>query len=213
MAKALKEQNRWQLWLIVAANSLFLYGVVQANAIEVEGLRAMFKDASNLLPIGLAIIVSTVLNGLFSADTKARLVFLRWHNALPGHRAFTRYGKNDPRVDLEKLAKMHGTALPTDPREQNKLWYQFYKSVDNNPAVLQVHSDFLLMRDYTGLAALFIFVYGAVGLYAIPSLKISIFYILLLIIQYAIVRRAAATYGVRMVTTVLAQKVAQKTSR
>jgi len=208
MVKSLKEQNRWQLWLIVAANSLFLYGVVQANAIEVEGLRAMFKDASNLLPVGLAIIVSTVLNGLLSADTKARLVFLRWHNALPGHRAFTQYAKSDSRIDLAKVTKLHGSALPTDPSEQNKVWYQFYKTVDNNTAVLQVHRDFLLMRDYTGLAALFIFVYGAVGLYGIPSLKISIFYILLLIIQYAIVRRAAATYGVRMVTTVLAQKAA-----
>ena len=208
MVKSLKEQNRWQLWLIVAANSLFLYGVVQANAIEVEGLRAMFKDASNLLPVGLAIIVSTVLNGLLSADTKARLVFLRWHNALPGHRAFTQYAKSDSRIDLAKVTKLHGSALPTDPSEQNKVWYQFYKTVDNNTAVLQVHRDFLLMRDYTGLAALFIFVYGAVGLYGIPSLKISIFYILLLIIQYAIVRRAAATYCVRMVTTVLAQKAA-----
>ncbi len=168
----------------------------------------MFKDASNLLPVGLAIIVSTGLNGILSADTKARRVFLRWKNALPGHRAFTQYAKSDPRIDLAKVTKLHGSALPTDPSEQNKVWYQFYKTVDNNTAVLQVHRDFLLMRDYTGLAALFILVYGAVGLYAIPSLKISIFYILLLIIQYAIIRRAAATYGVRMVTTVLAQKAA-----
>lgn len=209
MAKSLKEQNRWQIWLIVAVNSLFLYGVVQSNAIQAEGLRAMFKDASNLLPVGLAIIVSTVLNGLLSADAKARLVFLRWHNALPGHRSFTQYGKTDPRIDLAKLAKLHGSALPTDPNEQNKVWYQFYKTIDDNPAVLQVHRDFLLTRDYTGLAALFIAFYGAAGLYAIPSLKISILYILLLIIQYAIVRRASATYGVRMVTTVLAQKAAE----
>jgi hypothetical protein len=36
--KSLKDQNRWQLWIIVAANSLFLYGVVQANAIKADGL-------------------------------------------------------------------------------------------------------------------------------------------------------------------------------
>lgn len=209
MVKPLKEQNRGHIWLIVAVNSLFLYAVVQANAIEATGLRAMLKDTGNLLPVGLALIISTVLNGLLSADTKARLVFLRWQNPLPGHRAFTQYGKTDPRVDLAKVTKLHGSALPTDPSEQNKVWYQFYKTVDNNPAVLQVHRDFLLMRDYAGLAALFIIFYGAAGLYAIPSLKVAGFYILLLIIQYAIVRRAAAIYGVRMVTTVLAQKAAQ----
>ncbi|MGD0971231.1 MAG: hypothetical protein ABSA04_07515 [Desulfobaccales bacterium] len=209
MAKSLKEQNRWQIWLIVVANSLFLYAVIQANAIEATGLRAMFKDTSNLLPVGLALIISTVLNGLLSADTKARLVFLRWHNALPGHRAFTQYAKADPRIDLAKLTKLYSSALPTDPIEQNRAWYRLYKAVENNPAVLQVHRDFLLMRDYTGLAVLFIVFYGATGFYAIPSLRISMFYILLLIIQYVIVRRAAANYGIRMVTTVLAHKAAE----
>ena len=32
--KSLKEQNRWQLWIIVAANALFLYGVIQADAVR-----------------------------------------------------------------------------------------------------------------------------------------------------------------------------------
>ena len=87
--KSLKEQNRWQIWIIVSANSLFLYGIVQANAIELDGLSAAFKDAQNLVPIGWALVIATVLNGLVSADAKAMLVFLRWHHALPGHRAFS----------------------------------------------------------------------------------------------------------------------------
>ena len=85
--KSLKEQNRWQLWILVAVNSLFLYGLVQGNAIRVDGLRAAFKDAQNLIPVGAALVIATVLNGLVSADIKARLVFLRWNHALPGHRA------------------------------------------------------------------------------------------------------------------------------
>jgi hypothetical protein len=40
--KSLKEQNRWQIWLIIAVNSLFLYGVVEANAIEIDGIRCDF---------------------------------------------------------------------------------------------------------------------------------------------------------------------------
>ena len=49
--KSLKDQNRWQLWLILAANTLFLYGIFQSNAIRVDGLRALFTDARNLLPV------------------------------------------------------------------------------------------------------------------------------------------------------------------
>jgi hypothetical protein len=206
--KSLKEQNRWQLWLVVAVNALFLYGVAQANAIKVDGLRAIFSDASKLLPVGFALIVSTVLNGVISADNKARLVFLRWSYALPGHRAFSEYAISDPRIDLEALTKLHGSTLPVDPKDQNRTWYRLYKTVEKEPAVYQVHRDFLLLRDYTGLCVLFILFCGAAGLYAISSTKISLFYVALLILQYVVVRQAASNYGIRFVTTVLALKAA-----
>lgn len=208
--KSLKEQNRWQIWTIVAANSLFLYGVMQANAIKADGLRAAFTDAQNLVPVGVALVIATVLNGLVSADMKARLVFLRWHHALPGHRAFSKYAVHDPRIDIAALEKLHGGPLPVDPVEQNRAWYRFYKTVENDHAVRQVHRDFLLLRDYTGLSAVFIMFYGAAGLYAIPSVKVGLGYLLLLLAQYAIARQAASNYGIRMVTTVLARRAAKE---
>jgi hypothetical protein len=208
--KSLKDQNRWQLWIIVAANSLFLYGVVQANAIKVDGLRAVFTDAHNLLPVGVALVVATVLNGLLSAETKARLVFLRWHHVLPGHRAFSEHAAHDPRIDLSAVEKLHGAALPADPLEQNRAWYRIYKTMGNDPAVRQVHRDFLLLRDYTGLCAVFIVFYGPAGLYAIPSTKIASIYLLVLAFQFVLVRQAASNYGIRMVTTVLARRAAKE---
>jgi hypothetical protein len=210
--KSLKDQNRWQLWIIVATNSLFLYGVIQANAIRVEGLRAVFTDAQNLIPVGVALVVATVLNGLVSADMKARLVFLRWHHALPGHRAFSEHATRDARIDLSVLETTLGTAFPDDPVEQNRVWYRIYKTMDNDPAVRQVHRDFLLLRDYTGLCALFIVFYGIVGLYAIPSWKIGLAYSLVLLLQFALVRQSASNYGIRMVTTVLARRAAKEPS-
>lgn len=210
--KSLKDQNRWQLWLIVAANSLFLYGVVQANAMKADGLRSIFTDAQNILPVGFALVVATVLNGLFSADLKAILVSLRWHYALPGHRAFTRYAVRDPRIDLAALEKLHGGPLPADPVEQNRAWYRLYKTIENDPAVRQVHRDFLLMRDYSGLCAVFIVSFGAAGLYAIPSTKTAWTYLLVLVVQFFIVRQAASNYGVRLVTTVLARVAAKGVS-
>ena len=107
-------------------------------------------------------IVTTVANGLISAEAKARLVFLRWRHALPGHRAFSKYAASDPRIDVAKLKKVCGNKFPEDPVEQNRTWYRLYKAVEGNPSVVQVQRDFLLMRDYAALAALFAVVFGAV---------------------------------------------------
>jgi hypothetical protein len=203
--KSLKEQNRWQIWLIIAVNSLFLYGVVEANAIEIDGIRSIFTDASKLVPFGLAVVVATVLNGLLPASAKARLVFLKWRNPLPGHRAFSRCMSADPRIDPAAVQRAIGGPLPVDAVEQNQVWYRLYKKVENDPAISQVHRDFLLTRDYTALAVLFLIFYGGAGYYSIPSLKIATIYAVLLLIQCIVVRQAAFHYGIRFVTSVLAR--------
>ena len=205
MSKSLKERNRWQIWLIVAVNSFFLYGVIEANAIEIDGIRSIFTDASKLVPFGLAVVVATVLDGLLSADAKARLVFLRWRNTLPGHRAFTRYITVDPRIDPAAVQRAIGGPLPVDPVEQNRIWYHLYKTVEHDPAIAQVHRDFLLTRDYTALTSLFLVFYGGAGYYSIASTKIATLYALLLMIQYVVVRQAAFHYGIRFITSVLAR--------
>lgn len=76
------------------------------------------------------------------------------------------------------------------------------------PAVNQVHKSFLLLRDYTGMAALFLVFYGAAGLYAIPSTRVGCFYLVVLALQLLIVRHSASNYGLSFVKTVLAQKAA-----
>ncbi len=210
--KSLKEQNRWQLWLVLAFNSLFLYGVMRENAIRIEGLRALFTDANNLIPVGFALVIATVLNGVLSDESKDRLVFLHWKHALPGHRAFSQYAHDDPRIVVSALKRLHGSEFPTEPIEQNGLWYQMFTTVQNETAVYQVHRNFLLLRDYTGLCTLFIVFYGGAGLYAIPSMKIGLLYFALLILQYLVVRHAASNYGISFVKTVLAKKSAAPNS-
>ena len=85
------------------------------------------------------------------------------------------------------------------------MWYRLYKKVENDPAISQVHRDFLLTRDYTALAVLFLIFYGGAGYYSIPSLKIATIYAVLLLIQCIVVRQAAFHYGIRFVTSVLAR--------
>jgi hypothetical protein len=104
-SKTLKDLNRWQIWLTIAANALVFYGAFQWDAIAVSGFRAAMAGASNLLPVGLAVVVTTVVNGLLSADLKARLVFCDRKHALPGHRAFSVYAKKNSRIDFVRLQR------------------------------------------------------------------------------------------------------------
>jgi hypothetical protein len=102
-----------------------------------------------------------------------------------------------------------GAPLPVEPTLQNRVWFGLYKTVENDPPVLQVHRDFLLTRDYTGLAFLFVSFYGTAGFFTAPSTKVALMYLGFLLLQYLVVRQAASRYGIRMVTTVLA-RVAHK---
>lgn len=189
---------------------MVFYGACQWETFEASGLKAALASAANLLPVGLAVVVTTIANGLLSSPMKDRLVFIRWHHALPGHRAFSVHAKADPRIDFTRLQRACGNKIPTDPKGENSLWYRFYLEVQNVPSVLQVHRDFLLLRDYTGLSILFL-----IGLVSqrCSSSRHGTFWIYLgiLILQFVVVRHAAATYGVRFVCTVLAQKAGKPT--
>lgn len=206
MAKSLKEQNNWKLGLTVAVNSLFYYGVLQADAISVSGFSALLKDALTLVPVGIGGIIATVLNSLPSADVKAALVYWRLKHALPGHRAFSVYADRDTRINKNKLLKSFKGKLPFEPETQNAEWYKLYKSVRNDVVVSEAHRSFLFLRDYVALSAMFIVIYGLTGLYFIETKKVAYCSLGILVLQYLIVRQAAHNAGVRMVTNVLALK-------
>ena len=202
--RSLKDQNRWQLWLVIAANTLLLYTVVQANAIEMRGIKAVFTEAHNLVSVAFALLITTVLSNLLSADMKARVVFLRWRNPLPGHRAFSVFGPRDSRIDMLALRIAYGPELPSHPVAQNRLWYRIFQNVTNAVPILQLHRDFLLLRDYTRIAILFLLIYGASAFTFIASGRVILIYIALLAIQFGVVRQAASNSGIRLVTNVLA---------
>jgi hypothetical protein len=205
-SKSLKDQNRWHLWLLIGVNSAVFYAALNFSDFESSGVRALINSATQLLPVGLATVVTTIANGLLSADMKARLVFLRWHHALPGNRAFSKYAQQDPRIDQVRLAQVTDKNSLHTPEAENAAWYRLYKEVQNDPSVQHVHREFLLLRDYAGLAALFLIGFGTVALFTVQPPKVLAIYCVLLVAQFIIVRHAAATYGIRFVTTVLALK-------
>jgi hypothetical protein len=203
--RSLKDDNRWPLWLIIAANFATFYAVGQADAIWELGLKGLIVGAVNLLPVGLALVITSIANGQLTAETKSRLVFLRWRNALPGHRAFSIHGPDDPRVDMKAVKRAVGGALPHAPRKQNEVWFRLYKGIENDAAVKQAHREYLFARDYAAFSFLFLMVFAPATALIVDSWKVAALYAVLLLAQFLIVRRAASLYGISLVTTVLAR--------
>jgi hypothetical protein len=50
-SKTLKDQNRWQLWLIIAANAVVLYGACRWDTIALSGFQSAVAGAAKEAPV------------------------------------------------------------------------------------------------------------------------------------------------------------------
>jgi hypothetical protein len=207
----LKDRNRLPLIGILVANLAVLILAVRTGDPFSIQLDQISHLARSIAAAGVGIIFVGIANGILHTNTKARLVFWRWHNPLPGSFAFTHYASPDPRIDVDRLKKkIRVKNIPTDPQEQNSLWYQIYRSVANEPSVIDAHRSFLLTRDFAAIAFLLLLVGGTIALWEIQSKATASLYVGLLLLQYLVARQAAQNYGVRLVTSVLALKASNK---
>jgi hypothetical protein len=205
MADSLKDDNKLALYSLMAANLALFYAGVQKDAIMTGDWIELARHFGEVLPAGLGVALMGIINAQFSPEAKSRIVFMRWRNSLPGCEAFTRHAKADARLDIAALERACGS-LPTDPRQQNALWYRLYKSVESEPAVMQIHRAFLFARDYTCLALLMTVVLGVAGFLQIPSKRTALIFVVVLLLQFVFAGQAARNNGRRFVTTVLAIK-------
>ena len=208
-SKTLKEANRPKLRVAISANAALLYAFSQYHAVSTSGLGGLVAGSLNLVPLSIAVVLTTVANGLLNDTTKTRLVFLRWRQALPGHRAFSEFALTDPRIDVDGLRKLLGKNWPAEPEAENRTWYRLFKEVENDPAVLFAHGEYLFTRDYAGMAALLAIWLGAAAAIIVRPLPVLLVYLVALIAQFWVVRHVAANYGERFVCTVLARKAAR----
>jgi hypothetical protein len=206
-AAPLKEKNLRRLVVVMVANFVAYTALVRGQALISDDWYATLKAFIELLPAGLGLVLMSVINTLVGPMTKARLVFWRWAQPLPGSRAFTLHIKKDPRINVSALRAKLGT-FPKSEAEQNGVWYRLYKSVESEPAVAHAHKEYLFTRDWAALAAMMMVVLGALASWQAPPETTAI-YASALVGQYLLVRVAAANYGRRLVTTVLAIKCAE----
>lgn len=195
---ALKAANiKWLVMLAVfdAAVVLFFVAPELVSASVMAVLRA---SSTAVLPV-----VVLLLTGPLSHDAKARLVYWRIANPLPGSRAFSKYAPADARIDMKALAKNVG-ALPSDPAEQNAKWYKLYRMVGDDPAVMHAHKLYLMYRDMATMSLLLIPLVPAALWYAGAPAASRWLAGGLFAAQYVVCAISARHSGTRFVCNVLA---------
>jgi hypothetical protein len=205
MTKRIKDTYQKHLWIFVSANVVIFWVVSLYSSFHIEAANLKFSellDQKSILFI-MSPIITLVISGLISNPIKEFLVFWRIRNRLPGCRAFTKFAREDQRVDIT-LLKIKIGAFPEEPSEQNRLWYKLYKGLKEDEIVTGSHRDFLLTRDLCSISFLFAVVLGLVGLFLLESTATKLTYVGFLLLQYLITSVSARNFGNRFVCNVLA---------
>lgn len=158
-----------------------------------------------LLVAPLAAAGVIILNGILGPNAKARVVFLWRKHPHPAMQAYSKLARSDVRISMDQLREVEGGTLPSSPSQQNRSWYKRYGSVQNDPAVLSLHRDYLYARDYSSMIVIFGVPMTIFGYIFAENSGIFTYYTIFMVLQYALVTRAAVQYGDRFVTTALAK--------
>jgi uncharacterized membrane protein len=210
-AKTLKEANASKLLTMLAINLAGFYLLQQAQAITLGEWGKLVSGLISALPAGAGLVIIGILDAQVTPNMKARLVFWRWRHPLPGCEAFTRHGPGDDRVGRAGMAALEAKfgPLPTDPGDQNALWFRMLCSVENLPKVLQAHRQFLFARDYAFMSLLILLVLSPAAAFLIHPPLTAWIYIGLLVVQWAMATNAARNNGIQFVGTVLGIKATE----
>jgi hypothetical protein len=207
----LKGKNALYLWSFVAVNSAIFLSVIINKGLP-QSLQPVTQiwsqvSAKNGIMAACMPIVVIVLNGVLSDTMKARLIFWRWKNPLPGCRAFGVLMESDPRINVKVLAAKHGR-FPRSPSAQNALWYKLYREHKLKPMIWSGHRVYLLTRDLATIAVCFVILFSAGAAVAAVDWKAWTVYAAMLLLQYVVVARAARNYGNSFVLDVLCEECA-----
>ena len=203
---SIKSRYIWRLRTFVALIALVVFVAFSgSDVVNVIKLREWMDLVDPKLLLSLILPLATlILDGIVTSDFKSVLVYWRRENVLPGHQAFSVYGKADPRVDMNALDERYGP-LPDAASEQNQLWYKLSKATADKAAVAEAHFGWLLTRDLTNLSFALTLVSAGLGLvFGIGVLQWTML-VAAQFLLYIVLSQVAANKGVRFVTTVLAE--------
>lgn len=160
------------------------------------GADVLFVEKNYRILISLFILG---LFGLLSRNVKNRIVHLRFKNPLPGSQAFSRWIKEDPRINTIKLKEKIGK-FPTSPKEQNLKWYELYQAVKCLPEVVAAQKKYILFRDQSLLHFFMFIIAGVFDVLASSSFILFGYFFFCFIVLSTI----AKNYAVEFVKTTVA---------
>jgi hypothetical protein len=205
--RSLKSQNvKWLVMLAALDTSIVLLLVFpelisSASPTQINIARGL---AAGVAPVAVLLLTSAM-----SHDIKAKLVYWKLKNVLPGSHAFTKHGPADGRIDMIQLKKNVGQ-LPSEPSEQNSKWYKLYQLVRNDSAVEESHKLYLLFRDMAAMSLLLAPLAPAALYCAGAAPNEQWLSACILVVQYFICAAAARNNGNRFICNVLAIHASKK---
>lgn len=162
----LKDENLPWLRAFVGADLAVFIAIIQWDKFLSLDLALAIATgwAAGGAVLGIALV--RMANELLERGQKQTLIWWSRTENLPSRWAFSKLVAKDYRLEEECLPVALGVAtLPTDPTEQDALWYRTYRRFENHPRVLEAHQSSLLARDVLGLMYLtLIFKVAVVGL-------------------------------------------------
>jgi hypothetical protein len=204
----LKSKNAAYLWTFISINVaiflwLFLSKDVTEASLDQFWHRVTMKDG--IIAAGVPLL-AIVISGILGDIGKARIVFWRWRNPLPGCRAFSELLARDPRIDAKALKAKIGK-FPTDPKAQNSLWFKLFRKHSDAPRVLEAHRLYLLTRDMTAVAAFFAITMSIAMFVGTSGIRLPAISTGILVSQYVLISMAARNYAERFVLNVLSEEL------
>lgn len=195
--KSIKEEYKTNLQVFLGFHIVLIYilifGLSNLQKLhEVELYKSAFLF---ILPI-----LSIILNGIMPNSLKEFFVFWRFKERLPGFKAFSKYGIQDARIDMNRL-KAKYPEINTKLFDENVLWYKIYQKHQKAPSVWDAQKNYLFTRDMTTLSIYFIAISLFIEFYLAIDLK-SLY--LFFLIEYFVLVLSCRNYSVKFVTNVLA---------
>lgn len=207
MNKSIKSEYLPKFSLFVGIHFVILFSLYIYDEIHLNNssnfISAIINQKSFL--VLLFPIVTLIINGIIPSQMKAILVFWKIKDPLPGSIAFTRLALNDPRINLDVIKNKH-SFLPTDPKEQNQLWYKLYKTHEEKITIKDSQRNYLFTRDLTAFIFLLIPICIVVNIIVGSSFNNILFLLIAMSFEYIILVISTRNYGYRFVCNVLAEE-------
>jgi len=206
---SLKSSYRKQLTTFIIIN-IIIFWLVFITPVEYSDWSTVFiLSVKDFMFLIFPPFITIIMNGILSTTNKTILVFWNFRYPLPGSYAFSKYIFTDHRIDMNTLREKYGE-FPENHQEQNRLWYSMLKKNEDETSIKESHRDWLFTRDLTGFSIIFLVIMPSCMLFVDSNYNIKIVYVVMLLLQYFVISKAARTYGIRFVCNVLAVESSKK---